>query len=726
MMKQSPTQWLLVVLSGVSWHVALANEKAASSGAGIMVEPEIVILEHVTVTARREQESLQTVPISITVMDGMQLDQISPVSSNADIARSSPNISFVDSGSKYSNRAMIRGVGSLLPMSPDDTSVTFNVDEIPRSAFGLPPSTLDLERVEILRGPQGTLYGRGTQAGAINFIPNRPGNHQELLLRTEAGSNGWRMGEVVANAPLVEDRLAGRLALRYSDRAGDVRNAVIGGMDGAAQVAAARGTLLYESEAGSTALATVHYERQDDTRANTLLDSACYPCAGVNPRNKEEREGYGASLRVEHKFDHVRLTSLTGYQRTTTGHSNDLVDGLIFGRLDFPEELLNEPNENLTKVSTRLADLFQELRLSSSEQAAWQWTAGLNLFRSTYISRTRGENVTFPGYEVFSGSNHTDMTTHSYAVFGEVTVPLSDKLKGIAGLRSTYEDKSVRYRFLGDGTPGTVDSFRQNDSFQDNIWTGRLGLSFDWSEDVMLYGTLSHGAVAGGFPTSLVNVMFGRDEPMFPTSKSWSYEAGFKSQLWGGRLQLNGALFFNDVRDGHLMSFNSDLYAYEIAALDYRSHGFEIEGKFQVTRGLSVFGGVGYTKAEMHNVPMNSTTGARSGYRVPDVAGWTASVGVDYFHSAQFLGLPGDIYGSLSYQYVGTRPANIQNTFDLDAYQIVGARFGWQGNRLGVYFFAQNLFDERYAATGGTYGPGAEYVMPGVGRTVGVGVSLEY
>lgn len=217
---------------------ALAQETGTGPDDTIMLDP-------ITVTARRHDEDAQSVPISMNVIEGRAVDRISPSTSNTDIARMTPNFVTQEFGGPYTNIGHIRGVGSLFPLSPDDTSVSFNVDEIPMSAFGLPPSTLDLTRVEVLRGPQGTLYGRNSQGGAVNYIPNRPEFMRELRLRGEVGTNGWHLGEIVANTPLIDDVLAGRLALQYSNRDGDIRNVVQGGDDGEVTVGVARGSLLW-------------------------------------------------------------------------------------------------------------------------------------------------------------------------------------------------------------------------------------------------------------------------------------------------------------------------------------------------------------------------------------------------------------------------------------------------------------------------------------------------
>lgn len=692
-------------------------------------EDAVTVLPPIIITGRRYAEDLQKAPISASVIDGEALKEISPISSNEDIIRSSPNVSYIALGSVFTNLANIRGVGSLQPLSPDDTSVSFNVDEVPMSAFGVPPSTLDLSRVEVLRGPQGTLYGRNSQAGAINFISNRPEFYREFSLRGEIGTRGWHLGEFIANTPIIEDVLAGRLAVQYSSRNGDIANTVLGGNDGAAKVGAARGSLLFEPDSATTALLTFNYGRNDDSNPLWVLrDAPCYPCSALNPRDDFKRENYGVNFRFEHAFDTFRLTSVSSVQRTDTSAVMDLTDSLIYPAfIGLPPSILNDPHENITHARFGETTYYQEVRLGSLEDAALKWTAGVNFFRSEYTTDKTGENITYPFFAAYAGHQDNRHTVNAYSAFAEATVPITDRLSVIAGARLTHEDKMVHYRFTGDGLPGTVASYSQDSSFTDTYVTGRTGLTYAWTSDLMSYVTVSRGVVAGGFPTTPLNIQTGKDDPMFPTSTSWTYEAGVKSTLWDGRATLNAAVFFNDVSKGHLMGFNGALNAYETAAVDYESYGAEIEARVRVTPDLTLFGGIGYTHATLTDLPAVGATGAKVGDKVMNVPTFTGNIGAEYRVAAERFGLSsGQLYANAAYQYVGERPADLQNNFDLKAYGIVNGRIGWQGDKAEVYAFANNLFDERYEAFGVYYGPGAETVRPGVGRTIGLGAAFKF
>ena len=685
------------------------------------------VLSPIIINARRISENLQQVPIAVTVIEADKARNIPVFASNADIARQSPNTSYVDMGGFYTNSMMIRGVGSISPLSADDSSVSMNIDEIPMSAYGLAPSTLDLERVEILRGPQGTLYGRNSQGGAINFISNKLVFDNEYSARAEVGTNGWALGEIIANTQLIDNVLAARLALQYSNRSGDVSNKAIGGEDGQTQVGAARGSLLYQPDLDTTAQLTFDYASNNDKQPTTVLRQAeCYPCSGLNPRNDFQRENYGGTFRFEHNFDSFNITTISSIHKLNINTYQDNQDMLIYqAYLGLSPAQTNRRDQNIGGGHQKETSYLQEIRLSSLDEAEIKWTAGVNYYRSEYSDFNDGSKTLNP--PAFSGLQSGKLTTNSYAAFGEMTVPIIGNLKGLAGLRVTHEEKNVNYGFIGTGVQGTVDSFDQNSSFKDTFVTGRTGLTYDWNDDFMTFVTIGRGAVAGGYPWHSVNNPFGKQEATFPTSTSWTYETGVKSSLFNGRTILNASLFYNDVSKGHQISYNPALFEYQIIALDYKSYGFELEGRVMVSDAVTLIGGIGYTETKLKNLNENNLLKAKSGNYVPNVPQWTGNIGVEYYTSADHIGINnGDIYALASYQYTDKRPSDVRNSFDLESYGIVNARLGWKNEKLELYAFVNNLLNERYEAFGSYYTATVQVVRPGLGRTIGFGTRVEF
>ncbi|MEZ2127707.1 MULTISPECIES: TonB-dependent receptor [unclassified Sinorhizobium] len=711
------TSFLSLALAALTLPLPVGAQDAGDDAA--------TVLEPIIVTARKREEDVQKIPDSITVLKSDRL-QLNPNTTNADIARSVPNFSYVDSGGQNSNQANIRGVGSFSPLSGDDTSVVYYMDEVPLSGYGTPPTLLDVDRVEILRGPQGTLFGRNTQGGAVSIVPNRPDFENSLSINTEVGTDGYAFGQLTANGTIVPDTVAGRLALSWSSFDGDIPNIAAGGKDGGVDVGAARGTLLFAPDAATEALLSFNYGRNESHSPRFLLrDTADFPTSATDPQTDVDSETYGFNFRFKHEFENFVLTSLTSIQRNDSTQTLDMTDGLVFSALTgLPASFFNRSGADTAVIDLGETAYMQEVRFSSLPESEISWTAGTNFYRSE-ASTDRYANIATPTYYSLNGTQDNDFTTNSYAAFGEVTVPVVDRLKATFGLRATHEDKQASYQFSGDGLPGVVSFHSDSMELSDNALTGRAALSYNWTDSFMTYASVANGHVSAGFPAVAINSYLGKDETSFPASTSWTYEVGFKSELLDQRLTLNGSVFFNDVTNGHLAVFDGTQAMFTVAALDYRSYGGELEATARVAPGFDLFGGIGYTHAELVDVPPDTLTGAASGNRVPNVPELTGNLGLQYRWSAESVRLPGDFVGRVTYQYVGARAANPANSFDLDAYSLVNARLTWENNDRSIYVFANNIFDERYETWGQSFAS-VQTVRVGQGRVIGVGTSFRF
>ncbi|MCW5321221.1 TonB-dependent receptor [Verminephrobacter aporrectodeae subsp. tuberculatae] len=715
----------LAILAGCLCAVPRVwGQDAANDGHPLMTE-----LPAVTVTTRKREEPIQTVPISVTAVDGKEAaTTIAPSNGNAGLARVVPNLSFTDSGGQFANLFTIRGVGSFAPLSPDDTSVVIYLDEIPRSVYGAQPTLLDVDRVEVMRGPQGTLFGRNTQGGAINVITHAPRFRREFSATAQAGTQGHRLGEMIANAPL-SDTLAGRLAVRYSNLDGTVPNILSGSSQGRIQVGAARGSLLW-APGGRTSvtLTGFHDRRESDAPRFIWQQNPSFPQSAVNPSGNIRWQDTGGSLKVEHDFDTVRLTSMTSYQESRSFQPFDLTDGLIYSALTGrPQALFNLAYADYSDIHFKEKTAQQELRLSSQDGGRLAWTAGFNIFRSRFANDSWA--IASPAafnFAMLNGTQANRIDTDSAAAFGEGTLALTDRLKVSLGLRYTHERKDGDYAFVGNGTSKVVPSSRQSLHLTDSFWTGRTGLSYEWTPDVMTYATVSRGAVAAGYPVVSVNSPLGRADPPYPTSKSRTYELGFKSMWLNRNLGINGSVFYNDVKNGHVIVFDPSALLFTAAALNYTSKGMELEAAAQMTPRLKFTAGVGYTHAELNDVPAASKSGARSGNRVPNTPRLSASAGVQYEAPARIGSTDGRATVSLAWQHVGKRAADVRESFDLPGYGVVSTRLGWQHAQWEIYAFAWNLFDKKYVVTGQAWSPTTRSVRVGPPRVVGIGMKLRF
>ncbi|MGQ3671239.1 TonB-dependent receptor [Xanthobacter sp. TB0136] len=689
---------------------------------------EVVTLDAIEVTARKRSELVQDVPIAVSVVEGRDIpaDYLDP---GPEIARSTPNFNFVDFAVPGGNFGNIRGIGPLgSPLNSLDNTVGFAVDGVPTSSFGFAPTLMDVQRVEVLRGPQGTLFGRNALGGMVNVINTPADGRGELRLNAEYGTNGYGFVEGIAGGWLLPGKIAGRGVLRFQNYDGDIPNPLLGKDEGAARVQAGRGTLAFMPDETLNISFTGGFDY--DWRNNPLYlwrESPAFPVSGVDlPQYGSRQTGYG-NMTITKEFNSFLFTSITGYQHIKLKQLNDATDAFLFGEAmkDYGMTAIDfmNPLQDLSDVDEVEGIFSQELRISSLAGSAISWVAGLSYFRSDYEMDRLQTSLLFASN---NGTYNTHILSQTWAAFGDVSVPITDRLTFSGGLRLAHDMQGLNSLYVSNGYPGTVPLFHQVRSYDDTYLTGRAALSWHWNEDVMSYVSIARGYASGGFERYTLNAEIGALSPSFLPSKVLTYEFGNKALLLDRRLELNGSIFYNNVIDGQMVSFDAANFVYAFSNQDYFSYGAELEARFHVNENWSLSGGLGLTKSSMVNVDPASGSGAADGNQVPNSPEVTANVGLQYRQPATLLNMNGAFTASAVYQYVGAREADVQNSFRLNAYQIINSQIGFEheGNRF--YVFGRNLMDERPEFFGSTFSSTARSVMIGRGRILGVGASLSW
>ncbi|WCM94114.1 TonB-dependent receptor [Acidovorax sp. NCPPB 2350] len=676
---------------------ATATTAAPSGGSA----PE---LAGVTVTARRAQEFAKDIPFGIGVIGGEELEaRRQPTLEEA--LRSTPGVNVWSDGSPHSANVLIRGTGSINPVSTDDGAVALSIDGVPMSMRNMSLGTLDVERVEILKGPQGTLFGSNSRAGAINVITNKPTRTLEGHVRGEIGQDNQHLEEAVISGPLSQS-LSGRVAIRNSGSDHWVDNARTGGPLSKPRSLMFRGSLLWEDGPGTNALFVA--EREEARRSPGLVVLRPYgdpPSMDVTPglfdHNAKTVERY--SVTFNHDLPVGRITSVTGYTKFDT----DFVGGYDARAM---QAMFGMPVENMQRSMMDGHTVSQDLRWSSLPGTSVFWVAGLNLSRAErtfdqiYLSRNFGIDRRYE--------------TDSHALYGEVTWPLTDRLKLTGGLRHTWDRKTYDATY-----GGTVPDGRR---LRDDYSTGRVALSWALTPETNLYGAWSRGYESGGigdYPTQVADSV-----PYKPASSN-AIEAGFKTESANRRFALSGALFATRVKDDHLLGFDAVTLATSTVNADTESRGAELQGVWRLGNGFSLSGGVSYIDAEItSNVSGVSGGDIRKGNRSPDVPKWSGSLGVAYTQRlSAFMGMPSPVLNTrLDYQYVGTRAADPQNHFNLGKYQKVDLRIGVASGGTEVYVYGSNLLDKRYDLYGFAPSAAAYVGAPARGRTLGVGFRHDF
>ncbi|HEY9216616.1 MAG TPA: TonB-dependent receptor [Phenylobacterium sp.] len=577
---------------------------AGVSLAGAYAAPALAqdnTLSEVIVTAEKREARLQDVPVSVTVVGAAQIDAMN-IASGTEIARQTPNLRVSNLGNEDQPKFSMRGIATpdfnLNTTSP--TGVFYDEVYVASQFLG-GPQIFDLERVEVLRGPQGTLFGKNTTGGAINFITRKPSFDFGGDITVQAGTNEYWKATGAIGGPLVDGKLAARLAFNASQSNGWVENFNPAGEDlSSIDNYALRLSLLYTPTDDFQALLKIDHSRAHPTNIGTInigLGPAGTNAFGVNPRVNPLNgtpfgshqgyfdrldgeiivEGDGATLTMKKDAGPYSFTSITNY---TEGFFLNRVDGdgsiAPLLAIDFYADT---------------SEWSQDLRVATDYDGPFNFIAGLYFSHDEVGIRT--------DWWFFGGAlqrfQRYDQERSSWAVYVDGAYDFSDQLSLYGGIRWTHDEGEIsNFRVTGAGAPPIP--LQPTKSFEDSAPTGRLGLRAKFTEDVMAYVQYARGyrssAINGGalFNPADVNI----SEPEYLDS----YEAGLKTQLFDRRLTLNSSVFFYKYNDQQFINTVTVGQSNVVNAGEARLYGLEIEAVAQVTPELTLRAGGSLLSAE--------------------------------------------------------------------------------------------------------------------------------
>lgn len=721
---------------------AIAAALICLQGAAPALAQELVELDEIVVTGSKRGEKLRDVPGSVAVVDAQKLAE-EGVTDGATALREIPGAVIYSYGDRSNAFVTLRGVGPLLmPLSPDDSSVLTFVDGAPLMLEQSASSYLDLEQVEVLKGPQNTLFGRSTSGGAINLVPALPTDVFEGSLRSDFGSDGLYRAETVLNLPIKPGVLSTRFALRQSGVNGYAANDA--GPDlGGNQVLAGRASVLYTPGDATRLLVTLAGENADTTPVYyTTQISEADPLPARQSFASDNSQSRQLMAKFEQDFERFTFTAQTSFNDYSV-ENNYQGDQLLFSTVTgLPISDFSDTSDNYMFWTKDQSRLTQEFRLSSLEGAAIGWVAGAVAYRDENRN-TNSSNVTAFG-ATQAGFKSYEQVTDGVAVFGDISLPLSERLTASAGLRLTHEDKDFSADFDSLGYdllyPGMLARYSESGRLSDDFWTGKAALSYEWSPDLTTYASIARGYKSGGYGFYNTFMGFGMPRGTYAPAETISYEIGGRASLFEGRLDLSGAVFFNDLNDEQIMLYDSATLASANANLDARSQGVELDATWRLDDHWQLGTGLAYTRTEITDVPAAASVvnaGLEAGDRLPNTPEWAGRLDLGYRATAGEIGWKAaapdtEVYGKIGYSWMGARYFDAANLGKLAPVNLVSARLGMRWGNGEIYLFGENLLDERYLTVRQPYGVAAGTTTPvyGVsydrGRLIGVGMTVTF
>ena len=650
------------------------------------VLPDIVV----TSPKKSQSERLQDIPTAISVYTGKTIEDTIALDLT-DIGEFAPNVRLTDIGT-FPNTSMfyIRGMGVSSSIPSDEPAVGVFVDGM---YLGVNTGSLidlfDVETVEVLRGPQGTLFGRNVTGGAVVVRHRRPTGELSIRGKTTIGSYEWVEQHVVVEAPILET-LSGKVGAVYRNKDGYFSNtAVSGDRVGEDETWLIRPIFTWKPmpELEVTLISEFSRFDGDGVVSRSIFERDLQDVAtDLKPEGAYNIEQ--SVLDINWNIGPGKLTSITGWRQFESTVDID-VDGSgrpIFHSVD---NMLDQDQ------------ISEEIRYALVVDDRAELTTGLSYFRQD-IANVGNQNVIFQGFNEFGRG---DLEHTAVALFAQSDIHISDSLTFTLGVRQTWEEKDVKVASFGAGCGANPCPYDFIGGDEWNFTSGRAGINWYAHENNLLYTSWSRSFRSGGF--NMRNSLPASPGP-YDEEEVDAYELGLKSEWLEGRLRTNIAIFYNDFTDLQRVVLSPALTQETLNVADATISGFEAEVNFLPFDGLRIDASLGYVDADYDkydgldvngdNIPDPELAENLDFFGVPD---WTAFLGGEYTIPLSWK-LGGKLTLRASASYTDQHPITERNDIIQDSYTLVNASISYffDNENLSISVFGRNLLDERYAFLG--------------------------
>ena len=657
----------------------------AGTTATLPAQAQPNVLEEVVITAQKREQNLQDVGVSVTAYSGDQMNALG-FKNSMDLVAHTPGLDANGYGGGAISTFNIRGVGQNDFSANQEAPIAVYIDEAYISSnVSTRFSLFDIERAEVLRGPQGTLFGRNSTGGLVHYITRDPSQEFEGFIDLEFGEDGRQRAEGAIGGGL-SDTVSGRLAFIYNKDDGLIENQFPGASDDIRRTDdySIRGKLLIEPSDDLSVLFKAQYSDEDASPGGYSF--------GLLPGVETDFFGYsdadGDPYTVENDFDPYQTTEITEFgviikwdigEATLTSVTNyQSVDS------EYAEDADVSPNSLFHYIQEVEVDqVSQEIRVNWEGERHRSVVGIYYLDIENDVAVSEFGDVFFGPGAVFGIEAVQDTTT--YAVFGQTEFDLTDTLAFTAGLRFNRDEKDYDLRAPDFGFTD------YKSDFDDDDYSAKLQLDYRPNDDWLIYGGISRGIKSGGFNLPLTPVDGTSIE--YDGETLTSYEIGFKATL-GETIRLNASIYYYDYED--YQAFNIDPYFNTLLFnADAENYGGELELIMNPVEGLDLMLGVSYLDSEV--TELKDTVTFPTGKEVPPLSPeWTVNGLARYAWPAfgGYMSVQADFFWKDDHKFnLATSEPILE-----DSYSVVNARIGfetddgaWSGS-----VFVRNLTDEEY------------------------------
>ncbi|KIX15345.1 TonB-dependent receptor [Dethiosulfatarculus sandiegensis] len=611
-------------------------------------------MESITVTANKQKEEVTNVPISMSVFNETDLED-KMAETVADTANFTSGLEIVNYGCALKWAPSMRGLFS--DYSSRSSVAGLYVDGVPvLDGSGFDETFMDIKRVEILRGPQGALYGKNSEVGVVNIISRKPDNEFRGKVSGQAGEDEKRELAFNASGPILKDKLFIGLSGKHYEKDGFITNPATGETVDDRKHDYGKVYLRWtptDSLETSLVFSKVKYD-DEANRMNVYGAKGREITSDLDAYNRSEVSlaALTISYDINEKFS---LTSVTTNRHHNEKNANDF----------------DYSNQTLFHVfaDSNYKEQSQEVRLNYTGS---KFKSLVGVFLDQGDVDINRKNVTFKGNKYI----HQEEDRNALGLFTHLTYYLTERLSLIGGLRFDRESKNYK------------DASRAIDA--DETWeeiSPKIALQYQCKENVMAYATVAKGYRSGGF-----NSWSPEGYPLsYEEEKLWSYELGTKGSFWDNRVFFEASLYYMDIQDMQVDTYINPQDLYESNAASATSIGAEAQIKANLTDEWQVAAGFSYNHCTFDEY--KDARGDYSGNHNLFAPEYNMNIGAKYR-------APNGVYAGADLFGYGKVYFDSENKYSRDPYTVVNTKIGYEMNRFDIYFYAKNLFDQKYDSEG--------------------------